>query len=62
MKVLFEMGQRVRFRARVDGDYNLSARAGTIGEVMGRSPGVKEIDYSVSIPGGVILVRHGTGS
>jgi len=58
MKVRFEMGQRVRFRSRVDGDYNLSARAGTIGEVIGRSAGAVNIDYSVSVPGGVILVRH----
>ena len=58
MKVKFEMGQRVRFRARVDGDYNLSARAGTIGEVVGRTYGPEKIDYSVSVPGGVITIPY----
>ena len=57
MKVLFEMGQRVRLKARVDSD-RFSSRAGTLGEVIGRTYGPENIDYSVSVPGGVITIPH----
>jgi len=57
MKVLFEMGQRVRLKARVD-SARFSSRAGTLGEVVGRTYGPEKIDYSVSVPGGVITISY----
>jgi hypothetical protein len=62
MKVKFEMGQRVRFKAVLRGEYNITARIGTLGEVVGRSGGagsLGKIDYAVSIPGGIITVKDG---
>ena len=59
MEVKFEMGQRVRFRETLRGDYNVTARVGTLGEIVGRTPGPGKIDYAVSVPGGIITVKDG---